>query len=131
MNESSRKALARALLATGVKHPSGRDVFIDPEGYPETEKSMTLQDPRINDGAWTNLPTVWGGYQMTDPQWAANNALVSGQSFPSYPTEQDAERAAIAKSRGLGQQMPHIPGMDYNAGRLTPQQMLRMWQRGY
>lgn len=99
----------RQLQPTGKTHPiTGRPVYIDPQGYPETEKSVTLQDPRINGGAWTNLPTIWGGRQMTDEQWAANNAVLSGQQFPAYNSLDEALKAAVERSRVLGNFIPPV-----------------------
>ncbi len=98
---------ARQLQPTGQIHPiTGRPIFIDPDGYPETEKSITLQDDRLNGGAFTNLPTVWGNQQKTDPTWAVNNALISGQQFPSYSTLSEALAAAHDRSRVLGNFLP-------------------------
>jgi hypothetical protein len=126
-----REAMARALLETGVMHPSGKPIYIDPEGFPETEKSVTVSDPRLNGGQFTNLPSIWNGYQLNDDDAVVRAAVQSGIPFRGFADLATAEQAAIARSQGLGAQMPHIPGMDYRTGQLTPEQVNRMWQRGY
>jgi hypothetical protein len=98
---------SRSLQPTGNAHPiTGRPVYTDPDGRPETEKSITVQDRYLNGGKFTNIPTVWGNQQKNDPNWAIINALMSGQQFPAYGSADEAVTAAKERSRVLGNFMP-------------------------
>ena len=60
-----------------------------------------MTDPRLNGGAATNIPTVWGGRIVSDDE-ATDNAVRSGMTWTAYPSIKQAVRAAEQRSRDLG-----------------------------
>lgn len=78
-----------------VAKPSPNDGFLDGD--------FTLQDPRINEGKPTNVPTKFGNvvapFARNDPRfrdWLIENAIKSKKRFRPYGTLQEALEAAKA-----------------------------------
>lgn len=94
----------------GIAETTGRPVIDNGDGSFSTERSITVTDPRINAGRPTNIPTLWGGQQLSDEQ-AINAAAASGQRFPAYATIPAAERAARAHSEQI-MQAPSYAGQE-------------------
>lgn len=88
---------------------TGRPMLQNPDGSVSTEESMTVTSPRLNNGAPTNIPSIWGGKRPPfDPgtleaeEWAIDQAANSGQTFETFPSIEDAVKAARARSNSLG-----------------------------
>lgn len=79
-----------------------------------TEISITVRDPRINDGMPTNIPTLVKGQtdlplllktmkpnqkQYDIAVMRAMERQASGEELPFYETEEEAVQAAIARSK--------------------------------
>jgi len=87
------------------------------DGSYATEYSITVTDPRLNDGRPTNIPSIWGGQFLGDDA-AVENAVQSGQTFAAFDTIAQAERAAERRSQMLGEiRSQHLitPAMDMSA----------------
>lgn len=73
----------------------------NPDGSVSTEESITVTDPRLNNGAPTNIPSIWGGQRLNDDE-AIAAATASGQQFQAFRSIQEAVDAAVARSSMLG-----------------------------
>lgn len=70
-----------SLKATGDTTPEGRPVFQNQDGDFVTERSITINDPRINQGRATNIPTVFEG-RFLNEQEAIDMVASSGGKDP-------------------------------------------------
>lgn len=110
---------AKAAIAQGDDARMGElgQLFRPGGGY-STEYSITVTDPRLNNGQPTNIPTmvkgqkdVYGilsGKELTDEQYEAAitraaERVKAGAYLPSYPTIRAADQIAADRSHGLGQ----------------------------
>lgn len=90
----------RVGVDTGFKTTAGRPIYSTPDGELVSEKSITVRDPRLNGGRWTNIPSIWGDRQY-DEDGAIGQALKSGQRFEAFDTMKAAVAAAKRRSGGL------------------------------
>jgi hypothetical protein len=74
-----------------------------------TERSITVQDPRLNSGKATNIPSVWGGKVVSDDE-AVDNALRSGRQWDSFGSIDEAVASAKSRSDALGRGQQSIGG---------------------
>lgn len=74
------------------------------DGSITTEKSITVTDPKINGGKPTNIPSVWGGKELSQSQ-AILQAAKSKQSFASFASIDEAVKAAQERSAQKGQEL--------------------------
>lgn len=81
----------------------------NPDGSQTTERSITIQDSRLNGGRPTNIPTVWGG-QVVSNQQATENAVRSGVQFPGFNSIPEAVSSARQRSTDIGNGQPSIGG---------------------
>lgn len=88
----------------------GRPIISNPDGSVSTERSITVTDPRLNSGRPTNIPSMFGGKEVSEDEAVRRIVAAGGkdpetgqpvQSFNSIP---EAVEAAKARSAGLGQQ---------------------------
>jgi hypothetical protein len=93
----------------GVLAANGRPMIQNPDGTVSTEESITITDPRINGGAPTNIPSIWGGRRTVSEDEAIEEALRSGQSFDAFPSIDAAVAAAQERSNMLGRSVPPAP----------------------
>jgi hypothetical protein len=82
----------------------GRPIYRNPDGSFMTEESVTVQHPGLNQGRWTNFPSVWGGRSYPADQ-AAELAVRSDTQFPGFDTLEEADKEAIARSAKLGEEL--------------------------
>lgn len=104
--------------APGSIRPFGQGEYMtNPNGSWSSEMATTVAHPALNGGAPTNIPTLWlidgKPTRVTDTQ-AALLAAHSGLAFPSYPTAQAAQQAAIVRENGWQKIEPQ------NAGTVAP-----------
>lgn len=74
------------------------------DGTQSTEVSVTTNDPRLNHGQWTNIPSLWEGKEVPEEE-AVERVNKTERKYPSFDTMDDAVRAAEARSNegGAGQ----------------------------
>ncbi len=78
-------------------HPARKNT----DGSFSTEVSITVMDPRLNNGRPTNIPSLWKGVEV-DEDTAVQNALASGRRFTSFDSIEAAINAARARSAQKG-----------------------------
>ena len=82
------------------------------DGTRSTERTITIEDSRINDGKPTNIPTIYmeDGKPVrgdeSDSEGAINRALATGQEFEAFETIPEAVAAAQARSDAGGANAP-------------------------
>lgn len=101
-------ATALAGASAGVLPSTGRPMLPNADGSVSTEESITITDPRINNGAPTNIPSIWNGQRYADEGDAVAQALASGQQFQSFPNIDEAVNAARARSEMLGREVDSV-----------------------
>tara|TARA_R110000824_G_scaffold12639_3_gene55454 strand:- start:224 stop:535 length:312 start_codon:yes stop_codon:yes gene_type:complete len=80
-----------------------RPIIRNRDGSSSTERSLTVNDPRLNGGLPTNIPSIWDGIRL--PEGAAIARAVDSQKmFPAFETIIEAESAADRRSEDIGQQ---------------------------
>jgi len=88
--------------------------FDNPDGSFSTERSITVTDPRLNDGKPTNIPTLVKGQSKENIErilsgdmdedieetaiLRAIERVKQGQKLPSYSTIEEAVKAAMQRS---------------------------------
>jgi hypothetical protein len=82
----------------------GRPILQNDDGSVSTEESITVTDPRLNDGKPTNIPSIWNGRRYDEDE-AVGFAMESGQKFDSFGSIDEAVGAAQARSAGLGKKL--------------------------
>lgn len=100
--------------AAGVPpQPGGqRQVVQNPDGSVSTERSITVTDPRINNGQPTNIPSMFGGQQLEQDEAisrivaAGGKDPETGRALPAFGSIEEAVSAAKARSNQLGQRAP-------------------------
>ena len=75
------------------------------DGSISTEVSITVTDPRLNDGKPTNIPSLWGGKELSEDE-SVTKALESGKTYPSFDTIPKAVDAAKKRSDAGGASAP-------------------------
>lgn len=99
-------------MPTGQTSPAGRQVYTTPGGQNYSEKSITVTHPSINGGQPTNIPSVYGGQVLSEPEAIARIAQAggkdpeTGRALPAFSTIPEAVNAAKARSAGLATARP-------------------------
>jgi hypothetical protein len=63
------------------------------DGSTSTVKTISVDDGRLNGGKPTLIPTVWNGSIVSDSE-AIEFAVSSGKAWPSFPSHDEATKAA-------------------------------------
>lgn len=113
------------------KTPEGRPILKNPDGSISTERSITITDERVNGGKPTNIPSMFGGTQLTEE--AAIQRIVeaggkdpeTGKPVQSFNTIEEAVKAAEQRSQELGKQNQQqgrftVTDPRINSGQPTP-----------
>jgi hypothetical protein len=86
----------------------GRKVVPNEDGSVSTEISVTVQDPRLNNGLWTNIPSMFNGRRVSDDE-AVEIILRNGGKDPEtgrvlsgFQSFSEAIKAAEERSESLG-----------------------------
>lgn len=88
--------------------PEGRRVNTGSGGEVFTEKTITVTDPKINNGRATNIPSVFGGKQVDEAEAIARVSGAGGRDpetgwiLPSFDSIDAAVDAAKKRSSSLG-----------------------------
>lgn len=86
----------------------GRPIIQNPDGSVSTERTITVTDPRLNGGMPTNIPSMFGGKEVSEDEAverivrAGGKDPETGQVMKGYPTIDAAVKAAQERSAGLG-----------------------------
>jgi hypothetical protein len=104
--------------------PLGRPTYTI-DGQRMSERSITVTDPRINNGAPTNIPTLFGGKIVSDEEAiqrvadAGGMDPLTGRNLQAYASIQEAGEAAAARSAQLGRELARQASVgDYDLGEL-------------
>lgn len=110
-NESGTGMVLRIPHRTGMgdvyvtqqptKTHDGFPAVKNPDGSVSTEISVTVTDPRLNDGKPTNIPSLWGGKVRSNDE-AVGFALKSGKKYDTFDSVESAVGAAQLRSQSLG-----------------------------
>jgi len=95
-----------------------RPIIKNPDGSFSTERTITIQDQRINDGRWTNIPTIYSGkalkgaddeaIQQQAIEIIANNQGIdpdTNKKLRSFDTLGEAEAYARSRTDSLGKEI--------------------------
>jgi hypothetical protein len=97
----SRFGMGQPDATGGLLTHDGLPARRNADGSYSTEVSITVTDPKLNNGKPTNIPSLWGGKEV-DEQTAVDNALKSGKTYSSYNSIDEAVTAAKARSNAGG-----------------------------
>jgi len=98
----------------------GRVIVYNPDGSISTERTITVTDPRLNAGKPTNIPSIYGGNEVSEDEAirivVENKGIDpdTGQKLPGFKSVAEAEAAAKKRSNALGelyarQIQPEVP----------------------
>jgi hypothetical protein len=88
-------------VPTGAKTHDGYPARKNADGSYSTEVSITVTNPKLNDGKPTNIPSLWKGKEV-DENTAVENALATGKKYESFSTIPEAVTAAKERSNAGG-----------------------------
>jgi len=98
---AKKKVEAAPTVPTGAKTHDGFPARKNADGSYSTEVSITVTNPKLNDGKPTNIPSLWKGKEV-DENTAVENALATGKKYESFPTIAEAVTAAKERSNAGG-----------------------------
>ena len=107
--EALMASVGKGYAKGGLKTHDGFEAVQNPDGSVSTEISITVQDPRLNEGRPTNIPSLWDR-KVVDDDTAVERALKSGKKYNSYETIEEAVRAARQRSSDLGTRLDKAEG---------------------
>jgi hypothetical protein len=93
-----------------AKTSEGRPIVKNEDGSVSTERTITVTDERINGGKPTNIPTMFGGKQVSEEEAIERIARAGGKDpetgrpLPGYNSIEEAVKAAKERSENLGRQ---------------------------
>lgn len=106
----------QAPVSTMIKRLDPGEFVQNQDGTQSSERSITVTDPKLNDGRPTNIPTIWkiGGETVQlqvgveGQQRAIDFAIRSGESFDDFGSIDEAVTAAKTRSAagGRGADLP-------------------------
>jgi hypothetical protein len=99
------KPAGKSTVPNNAKTHDGYPARKNADGSYSTELSITVTNPKLNDGKPTNIPSLWKGKEV-DENTAVENALASGKKYDSFPTIPEAVNAAKEKSKAGGANAP-------------------------
>jgi hypothetical protein len=98
---AKKKVEAAPAVPTDAKTHDGFPARKNADGSYSTEVSITVTNPKLNDGKPTNIPSLWKGKEV-DENTAVENALATGKKYESFPTIAEAVTAAKERSNAGG-----------------------------
>jgi hypothetical protein len=108
---SGKKPLGPLGTEVTGKTTEGRPVVKNPDGSVSTERTITVTDSRLNGGRATNIPSMFGGKEVSEDEAierivkAGGKDPETGRSLPGYASIEEAVTAAEERSSGLGQEL--------------------------
>ena len=88
--------------AQGLKIDPARPMLANDDGSFSTERGITVNEAALNNGRWTNIPSIVNGRVVSQDE-AVRAAVESGQEFPSFNTSEEAVAASIARSERINE----------------------------
>jgi len=88
--------------AQGLKIDPARPMLANDDGSFSTERGITVNEAALNNGRWTNIPSIVNGRVVSQDE-AVRAAVESGQEFPSFDTGEEAVAASIARSERINE----------------------------
>lgn len=85
----------------------GRPVMLNVDGSVSSERQVSVEVDEINDGKVTNIPTMFGGKQVSVDEAigkiieAGGKDPETGRKLPSFNSIEEADKAAIERSASL------------------------------
>lgn len=98
---------AETLTDTGEVTTEGRPIFKNQFGDSVTERTITITDPRINQGQATNIPTVFQGQFLSDEDaikavvGAQGKDPITGRNLQGFASIGEAVKSAESRSAGI------------------------------
>jgi len=92
--------------------------YKNPDGSISTEVTITVTDPRLNNGRPTNIPTLWGGQPLPGSQAEVQESAIkkavayekkNGKKWDDFNTIDEAVAYAESKSAAGGANAPSVP----------------------
>jgi hypothetical protein len=80
----------------------------NPDGSHSSEVTVTLTNPRLNEGRPTNVPSLWSGQELDNEDEIVDRVHRSGKIYPYHTSIEDAERSARARSESGGAGVPDM-----------------------
>lgn len=77
-----------------------------PDGSRSTVLSGSVEHPRLNSGAPTLVPHLWGGKIVKSDDEAAERAIASGKRYPAFKSHEEATEVSKTISADLPRQSP-------------------------
>lgn len=99
--EAPKPDSVKSDVPSGAKTHDGYPARKNSDGSYSTEVSITVTNPKLNNGKPTNIPSLWKGKEV-DENTAVENALASGNKYESFSTIPEAVKAAKERSRAGG-----------------------------
>lgn len=84
----------------GKENIARRQYVKNKDGTISTVRSITVQDPRLNGGKPTLIPTIWNSFKVSADR-AIEKAVRSKKSWPAFDTIEQAAEAAKKLSQEL------------------------------
>lgn len=113
------------LSDTGNLTQEGRPIFTNQAGESVTERTVTVTDPRINQGQPTNIPTVLNGQFLSQDDAiksvvdAGGKDPITGRQLEGFGSIDEAVTAARSRSEGLLRPEPTFGEMFTGAERIA------------
>lgn len=98
---AKKKPEVTPTVPTDAKTHDGFPARKNADGSYSTEVSITVTNPKLNDGKPTNIPSLWKGKEV-DENTAVENALATGKKYESFSTIPEAVAAAKERSNAGG-----------------------------
>lgn len=98
---AKKKPEVTPTVPTDAKTHDGFPARKNADGSYSTEVSITVTNPKLNDGKPTNIPSLWKGKEV-DENTAIENALATGKKYESFSTIPEAVAAAKERSNAGG-----------------------------
>ena len=100
-DKALKGAKSGSKAGAGQKTHDGYPARENADGSYSTEVSITVTNPKLNNGKPTNIPSLWKGKEV-DEDTAVRNALATGKSYKAFNSINEAVTAAKARSEAGG-----------------------------
>jgi hypothetical protein len=129
--QSNKQPLGQLGTEVQGKTGEGRPIIKNPDGSVSTERTITVTHQSINGGRPTNIPSMFGGKEVSEEEAVKRIAAAggkdpeTGKNLPGFNSIQEAVEAAEGRSAELGKQYGNDAEQQYQ-GRLERDQALEV-----